>query len=189
MGEWVDIGFGNGYYQISRNGLVRSVDRKLSNGATNRGVLRIPTLSKNGYHYIDLYCEGKRKRYYVHRLVAIAFIPNPNGYKIVNHINGIKVDNRVENLEWSTYSKNLIHAYRTGLNKNIGVNHWNAKLSDNEVLGIREELRKERYKQYEIAEMYGVSDSTISEIKHCKKRNRIIKTNRPKQKLLITQYE
>ena len=55
----------------------------------------------------------------VHRLVADTWIPNPNHHKELNHINGNKDDNRVENLEWVTRSENLRHAYRTGLNKNV----------------------------------------------------------------------
>ena len=55
---------------------------------------------------------------YVHKMVAETWIDNPNHYKEVNHINGDKDDNRVENLEWVTHSQNMRHAYRTGLNKN-----------------------------------------------------------------------
>lgn len=60
---------------------------------------------------------GSTHYQYVHRLVAETWIPNPNHYRDVNHINGDKTDNRVENLEWVTHSENMHHAYRTGLNK------------------------------------------------------------------------
>ena len=73
---------------------------------------------KNGYaHYyiIDL-STGKRKDFKGHRLVAEYFIDNPNDYPIVNHIDGDKSNNHIENLEWCTYSQNNIHAYKNGLN-------------------------------------------------------------------------
>lgn len=61
--------------------------------------------------------DAHRPLRYVHRLVAETWIPNPNHYEQVNHINGDKTDNRVGNLEWVTPSQNICHAYRTGLNK------------------------------------------------------------------------
>lgn len=72
---------------------------------------KINIIMLNGYYSISY----KGKTYYVHRLIAQAFIPNPNKYPCVNHINGIKTDNRVENLEWCTYSYNNKEAYRLGL--------------------------------------------------------------------------
>ena len=73
---------------------------------------------KNGYahYYIRDLSTGKRKDFKGHRLVAEYFIDNPNDYPIVNHIDGDKSNNHIENLEWCTYSQNNIHAYKNGLN-------------------------------------------------------------------------
>lgn len=78
---------------------------------------------KSGCYYMEyaLYKNGKRKTFAVHRLVATAFIPNDNNYPVVNHKNGIKDDNRVDNLEWCTHKQNSIHAYCVlNVTKNYG---------------------------------------------------------------------
>jgi hypothetical protein len=90
-------------YEVSTLGRVRG-----SKGILCRG--------SHKYHSVDLYANGKRFSRYVHRLVAETFIPNPDNKGEVNHINGVKDDNRVENLQWSTRSENMKHAYDNGLN-------------------------------------------------------------------------
>ena len=92
-------------YEVSNLGRVRNI---LKNKIKN-------TRLNNGYEIVDLYKGGIRKTYLVHRLVATAFIPNPNNYNEVNHISGIKSCNCSKNLEWCNRSMNMIHAYKMGL--------------------------------------------------------------------------
>ncbi len=92
---------------------------QISNLGNVRSNKKIRYFMLSGYRRVQIY----NKQYYIHRLVAQAFIPNPENKPCVNHINGNKLDNRVENLEWCTYSENNSHAYKTGLRKpNIKTN-------------------------------------------------------------------
>lgn len=89
--------------------------RKNGRKDNRKGVLIKPTKDPYGYLRCTFSDNGERKSYYVHRLVAIAYIDNPLHKNTVNHINGIKTDNRVENLEWATNREQKEHAIRTGL--------------------------------------------------------------------------
>lgn len=118
MEIWKDIEGLEGEYQISNLGRVKSLERSYVNGfggitPVNERILK-PGKHTRGYFRV---CLRKGNYQYIHRLVAEAFIPNPNNYPTVNHINGDKTDNRVENLEWCSYSYNNKEAYRTGLKK------------------------------------------------------------------------
>ena len=74
------------------------------------------SINKNGYVIVNLIKNGNRKLNLLHRVIADAFLLNPLNKPCVNHINGIKTDNRAENLEWVTYSENMVHAFKKGLN-------------------------------------------------------------------------
>lgn len=129
-------------YFISSNGIIKSINRKVIFYNFNKtkikrkskGKILSPMDNGHGYLYIHL---GRKTRDYIHRLVAKAFIPNLQNKRCINHKNGIKTDNRVENLEWVTDSENQIHSKNTGLCK-IGEKHPQSKLTNANVLFIRD---------------------------------------------------
>ncbi|MGN1298135.1 MAG: NUMOD4 domain-containing protein [Clostridia bacterium] len=126
---WKDIDGYEGLYQVSNLGRVKSFDRyvknKMSNKNIKKGRVLRPCVSKYGYLNVNLVKNTKGKTSAIHRLVAIAFIENPENKLCVNHIDGNKKNNNVYNLEWVTHSENNIHAIKTGLRKKMkGKNHY-----------------------------------------------------------------
>ena len=106
MERWKDINGYDGLYQVSDCGNVRNV---------KTGKNKKAGITPYGYKRVVLYANGKRKWFQVHRLVADAFIPNEDGKREVNHIDGNKLNNNAANLEWATSSENHLHAYSNGL--------------------------------------------------------------------------
>jgi hypothetical protein len=113
---WKDIKDYEDLYQISNLGNVERLPAKVIYRGdairNHKGCLLKPNILSNGYKYQDLSKDGIRKRYLVHRLVAIAFVPNPENKPEVNHKYGDKLDNRATELEWSTRAENNLHSFR-----------------------------------------------------------------------------
>ena len=110
--EFKDIAGYEGWYQVSNFGNVKSLPCDC--GWRKEGVLKLQ-LHKQGYLKANLYVRKKMKSWQVHRLVALTWIPNPDNLPEVNHLNGNKKDNRVENLEWTTKKRNTKHAFDNNL--------------------------------------------------------------------------
>jgi hypothetical protein len=115
MQNWVDINGYEGVYRISDTGIVMGY-AGIYNGRTLNERVIVGQIDRNGYNVVQLHINGSARKK-VHRLVAEHFIPNPFNYPVVNHKNGIKTDNNVNNLEWVTSSYNNIHAFKTGLRR------------------------------------------------------------------------
>ena len=149
---WKDYDY---IYEVSNTGLVRNKKTGL--------ILKCPIEKHRGYrHFI---CHGKTKK--VHRLVAELFIPNPNNLPQVNHKDGNKTNNNVDNLEWCTNKENQIHARDNGLTK-TGEDCVFSKLTKKQVDFIKENFSKKnpQYSILQLSEMFNVDRSTISKIKN-----------------------
>lgn len=152
---WKDIENYEGLYQVSNLG---NVKRLISERVfAERLIGRI--IDKDGYYRRTLCKNGKCKQVIEHRLVAKAFINNPFDKPAVNHINGIKKDNRVENLEWCTNKENTHHSIAIGLQDQKGIKHHKCKLTEEQVLEIREIGFSQT--RMSLSKKYGVSRTNI----------------------------
>jgi len=168
---WRDIGGYERIYKVSNLGRIKALEKNRNGRWGSLRVICERILVCNvgdaGYKTIFLCGGEKRIRRSVHRLVAETFIPNPENKPAVNHINGIKTDNRVDNLEWATYSENNKHAYDIGLNNPInGELHKDAKITDDQAREIRYNCKELSLR--EISNIYGIAQSTACWIRNGK---------------------
>ena len=162
---WKPVKGFEGLYEVSNMGNVRSVDRYVMNGNRYcflKGKPRKPYTNSKGYLITNLSKNGQVKTYFVHRLVAEAFIPNPNDLPFIDHINTIRDDNRVENLKWCSYKENS--------NNPLTIEHIISR-KNKSVYYIDEQGKRISFKSMtEAARKIGCSSSTIT---------RALKKNRP----------
>jgi hypothetical protein len=167
MEIWKDIPGYEGYYQVSNIGNVKSLARKRHNilGSTKERILKL-NFDSSGYRTVKLYKDGIKKTQKVHRLVIISFKDNPTNLPEVNHIDGIKVNNTVENLEWCSRLQNMQHATKSGLRiGSTGENNHTAKLKVENVIFIKYALKNNTHTQSQLANMFNVNYGVINQVK------------------------
>ena len=144
--EWRDVPGYEGLYKTSNLGRFK--------GSRNKIILK-PRIKKD-YDVKRLFINGNGKDFLAHRMVALAFIPNPENKPQVNHINGIKNDNRVENLEWCTASENGLHAYANFLQKNTPGCGF-TKIEYCKILEIKKAIKEKKYNCKQIIKHFNIS--------------------------------
>ena len=163
---WKEINIANRVYYVSNMGNVKN----------SKGMLMSQRTSKDGYKFVRICfprenpkvgqrkCKGKQ--ILVHRLVAKAFIPNPNNLSDVNHIDRDRTNNRVDNLEWMTHTDNVKYSHKMGGydGHSTGIKNPKARLTEEQVIEIRRKYDSGEMTQMEIAKEYNVGWSTIHNI-------------------------
>lgn len=163
-------GFFEGYYEVSSFGRWKILPRKVNSINGERWHIAKPriTLGTNswGYRTVTMKKDGVRKQVGLHIMVALSFIPNPENKPEINHKNGIRSDNRIENLEWCTAKENVIHAFETGLIKNVtrGEKRSNSKLTEDDIRCIRHLYSKGEHSYWSLAILFKVNYAHIEDI-------------------------
>lgn len=152
-------------YEVSSAGRVRSVDRWITykDGRVGRFPGRLLSAGRGVEGYCHVSTTGLR-RALVHRLVAEAFLPQPIGCDVVNHLNGDKRDNRAENLEWGTYQSNNRHARDTGLQQQHGENNNLTKYGNQLVAAARRVHSRYSCSYSELAMLFDISQQQAADI-------------------------
>ena len=160
MEIWKDVVGFEEQYEVSNLGNLRSKERLVKHwrGGERKYKSNVKNIRLNdkGYFRCNLKNGGKRYDFTIHKLVALAFIPNEENKPFVNHKNGIKTDNRVENLEWCSASENITHAVKNRLIK--------TKLTDEQA----KEIFNSQLSNRKLAKIYDINHSIVWRIKNKK---------------------
>lgn len=166
---WKPVNGYTGLYEVSDKGRIKALPKRIDSGKCHRSwpehIMQTAEDNK-GYLRTVLSKGGKAKTVKVHRVVAEAFLHNPNGYTQVNHLDGNKHNNAASNLEWCDQSENMLHACRTKLKLCNGENNSAAKLSAKEAEWIRTHYQK-RHAEFgavALGKKFGVHRKTIMRI-------------------------
>jgi hypothetical protein len=165
--EGLKDGFYDGLYEVSSLGRIKLLPRILNcpNGKRLTKEKIVTGSNAHGYRRINLKKDRIRLQIDIHILVARAFIPNPNGYPQVNHIDANRANNEVSNLEWCTQKMNSRHALELGLFKiTKGSERSTAKLNEDKVVTIREMYKTGLYTMCTLAQKFSVGKTTIRTI-------------------------
>ena len=169
---WKDIKGYEGLYQVSNKGNVKSLKRVYWSGIKNltpkilkEKILNTHKAYNTDYLNVVIYKNSKPKCWYLHRLVAETFLPNPENKRCINHIDGNKRNNNVENLEWCTYAENTEHAIKLGLRNDCNMRGIKGKLNKNAKPIYEYDLELNLIKKWdcisEASRHYGVKPHTI----------------------------
>lgn len=166
---WHPVKNYEGLYEVSNMLRVKAVERFVNGKNGSKVLLKEVVLkgriNRKGYREFNLSKNGKKNLRNLHRILALTFIPNPLNKREVNHIDGNKLNNNLDNLEWATRKENAQHAFKTGLcvgKRGVKCN-W-TKLTEKEVLEIRRLKEEKTMSSKDIAIMYNVAESNINGI-------------------------
>lgn len=160
---WKDVQGLEGIYQVSSSGSVKRLERvverpKMGHYLCKEKELK-PSQNASGYLFVNI--KGKSTN--IHRLVAEAFLPSVEGKKFVNHKDGNRLNNRIDNLEWCCQSENITHALSEGLWDLVkGQNHYSATVSDEDKQKCVSLYATGKYTQKQLASQFNVARTTVS---------------------------
>lgn len=159
MEVWEHIPGYEGLYYVSEFGRIK-----------NSHFIFNPVINKDGYYQCCLRNDGVKRNFVLHRLIALTFIPNPDNYPVVNHLDGNKLNCAKNNLEWATVKMNVNHAIETGIYNPFGENNNNSSISNKMVYEIKRMLLYGESSR-KIASVLQVGRSAVQHIKkgRCRK--------------------